>query len=150
MLKKYKFGVDAYAAVLFLLIMLPNFVWFAFPAPNDILRSASQTPLLDAAASLLQTIMVALMCLLKRRDAAAVRLSSGWVLSAGSFCLCYYAVWLAYYRGHVGAAVILGQCIFPSLSFAAYQLDRRNWPALLVLVLFTLLHLASGIINHIA
>lgn len=36
--KNYQLGFDPWGLALFLTIMLPNFVWFAFPAPNDMLR----------------------------------------------------------------------------------------------------------------
>ncbi len=39
MWKEYKLGFDRYGLLLFLLIMLPNFIWFAVPAPNDALRT---------------------------------------------------------------------------------------------------------------
>lgn len=38
MLKKYEFGFDVGCLLLFLIIMIPNFIWFAAPAPNDVLR----------------------------------------------------------------------------------------------------------------
>ncbi len=38
LVKGYRFGVEVWGLVLFIGIMLPNFVWFAVPAPNDILR----------------------------------------------------------------------------------------------------------------
>lgn len=43
MFKKYKIGFDVWGALLFLIIMIPNFIWFSLPAPNDILRVDSVT-----------------------------------------------------------------------------------------------------------
>ena len=43
MVKKYKMGFDVWALVLFIAIMIPNIIWFAIPAPNDILRTESIT-----------------------------------------------------------------------------------------------------------
>ena len=37
-LRQYKFGFEINGLVLFLVIMVPNFIWFFVPAPNDILR----------------------------------------------------------------------------------------------------------------
>ena len=47
MLKKYKMGFDIWGLLLFIIIMIPNFIWFAVPAPNDILRADSITHLGD-------------------------------------------------------------------------------------------------------
>ena len=35
--KKYKIGFDIWGLIIFIVIMIPNFIWFAVPAPNDIL-----------------------------------------------------------------------------------------------------------------
>ena len=61
-IKSYKLGLDPWRLALFLLIMLPNFVWFALPAPNDVLRSESVTPLADSAAQVFQIVMAAALC----------------------------------------------------------------------------------------
>ena len=37
MLKKYRIGFDIFVLLLFLLIMIPNFIWFTVLVPNDIL-----------------------------------------------------------------------------------------------------------------
>lgn len=36
---KYRFGFDFWGLILFLLVMVPNFIWFAVPAPNDVKSS---------------------------------------------------------------------------------------------------------------
>lgn len=46
-LKKFRIGFDVWALVLFLIIMIPNFIWFTVPAPNDILREESVTVVVD-------------------------------------------------------------------------------------------------------
>lgn len=52
----YRFGFDPWGLLLFLLVMLPNFIWFAVPAPNDILRTDSVTPVVDAVGSVFQVL----------------------------------------------------------------------------------------------
>lgn len=54
MLKKYKLSFDIWGLLLFLIVMIPNFIWFAVPAPNDILRADSITGTIDTAASVCQ------------------------------------------------------------------------------------------------
>lgn len=46
MFKKYKIGFDLWGVLLFLIIMIPNFIWFAVSAPNDILRADSITKII--------------------------------------------------------------------------------------------------------
>ena len=43
MLKNYRIGFDWIGLILFLIIMIPNFIWFVVPAPNDVLRTESVT-----------------------------------------------------------------------------------------------------------
>ena len=47
MFKKYKFGFDFWGLLIFLVIMIPNFIWFVVPAPDDVLRLDSVTPIID-------------------------------------------------------------------------------------------------------
>ena len=64
MFKKYRFGFDIWGLALFLIIMIPNFIWFAVPAPNDILRTNSITEIPDRIASVCQVLMVIALCVL--------------------------------------------------------------------------------------
>lgn len=41
--KNFKLGFDIGGLLLFGVIMIPNFIWFIVPAPNDILRTESVT-----------------------------------------------------------------------------------------------------------
>ena len=68
MLKKYKIGFDIWGLILFLVIMIPNFIWFAVPAPNDILRVESVTKVADAIGSVSQVLMVFALCVFIHRD----------------------------------------------------------------------------------
>lgn len=62
MLKKYKIGFDIWGIIVFLIIMIPNFIWFAVPAPNDILRTESVTVVIDAIGSICQVLMICALC----------------------------------------------------------------------------------------
>lgn len=50
MLKRYKLSFEICGLLLFLIVMIPNFIWFAIPAPNDILRTKSITETVDTVA----------------------------------------------------------------------------------------------------
>ncbi|SKB67274.1 hypothetical protein SAMN06296386_103334 [Lachnospiraceae bacterium] len=68
MFKKYKVGFDIWGAVLFLIIMIPNFMWFLVPAPNDILRTESITEILDTVASVCQVLMIIFLCIFINKE----------------------------------------------------------------------------------
>ncbi len=42
--------------------MIPNFIWFAVPAPNDVLRAEPVTEVIDIIASACQVLMVIALC----------------------------------------------------------------------------------------
>ena len=41
MFKNYRIGFDLPGLLLFLMIMIPNVIWFVIPAANDVLRTES-------------------------------------------------------------------------------------------------------------
>ncbi len=147
-IKSYKFGFNISAAVIFVLIMLPNFIWFLVPAQNDILRNETSTQVLDVFATVFQIIMLAVLCLIKNVDAHKIKISLFMILSA-SFGLFYYICWILYYSGVVHGIVLLGLCIFPCCSFLFYGIDRKNYIAFVPISVFTVLHLISTIINFL-
>ena len=144
--KKYRFGFDVGGAVLFATIMLPNFYWFAVPAPNDILRGASVTPTIDGVGSVFQVLMIGLLCILKNTTAGK-RTKYLWGVAAcyGIYCI----AWIAYYHGMVTPVVILVLCLAPCLAFGFYAADRKNYPAQISLAGFTICHLIYGIVNFL-
>lgn len=148
LLKKYKFGVDVWAIVLFMAVMLPNFIWFGVPAPGDILRGESITPGLDFVASVCQVLFIALLALLRRNDAPKTRLNFNTACVIVWYAV-YLFAWLLYYKGSVSAAVIILLCLTPCLAFGSYAADRQNVPALILLAGFTICHLLYGVINFI-
>ena len=68
MKQKYKFGFDLWGLVLFFIIMIPNFIWFAVPAPDDILRAESKTEVIDTIASVCQVLMVISLCIFVNKE----------------------------------------------------------------------------------
>ena len=143
MVKNYRFGFDIGAAVLFAAVMLPNIYWFAVPAPNDILRGASVTPIIDTSGSVFQVLMIGLLCILKNTTAGN-RTKYLWGVAA-----CYGIYCAAYYRGIVAPVVILALCLAPCLAFGFYAADRKNYPAQIPLAGFTICHLVYGIVNFL-
>ena len=148
MMKKYKIGFDFLGLLLFLIIMIPNFIWFAVPAPNDVLRTKSATEVLDTIASICQALMIAALCLIINRE----RKKPGFTAFIGIVCVCcalYFASWVFYYNGIVNTAVILGLTLPPCSAFLFFALDRKNYIAVLPVLGFTVCHLIYVIVNFI-
>ena len=148
MLKKYKLGFDISGLVIFLIIMLPNFIWFAVPAPNDILRQESITPIVDIIGSVCQIIFVASLCIVINKERDSIRISP--LLISTAFCIgLYFLGWVLYYNGIVNPMVIICLTLPPCIAFIFFALDRKNIIAFIPTVCFTICHLIYGTVNFI-
>ena len=148
MQKRYKLGFDVWGLLLFLIIMLPNFIWFAVPAPNDILRTDSNTKILDTVASVCQVWMVIVLCIIQNHQCKKLRMTP--LVGITMICYLLYIVsWIAYYSGIVSSVVIWGLIIPPCVAFMVFAIDRKNWPAIIPISIFTVCHLVYGAVNFI-
>ncbi len=148
MLKKYKFGFDTWSFVLFLIIMLPNLIWFLVPAPNDILRASSITKIPDMIASVCQVLMIGVLCTLINQQRKKLSITPC-IITVIIFCLLYFVSWIIYYLGIVNILVILGLTIPPCLAFLFWAIDRKNLIAVMSGSIFTICHLIYGIVNFV-
>ena len=146
--KNYKFGFDIWGLILFLVIMIPNFIWFAVPAPNDILRAESVTKVADAIGSVCQVAMVVSLCALIYKERKKVSINP-LILAVIGCCLLYYLCWILYYTGMANTVVILGMTVVPCLAFLFFALDRKNGIALIPIGGFTVCHVIFGVVNFI-
>lgn len=148
MFKKYKLSFEIWGLLLFLIVMIPNFIWFVIPAPNDILRANSITETIDIVASVCQVLMIVALCIFRNRESKKLCITPFMIISAGC-CLLYFVSWIVYYGGIVNAIVILGLTIPPCLAFLFFAIDRKNGIALIPISVFTICHLIYGVVNFI-
>jgi hypothetical protein len=145
--KNYKIGFDIWGLILFGIIMIPNFFWFAVPAPNDILRIESVTKNLDMVASISQVAMIIVLCLIINKTCEKIHklFLIGIVVS----CLLYYVGWIFYYNGVTNPLIILDLCVTPCLAFLFFAIARKNIIAVVPTMVFMICHLIYGIVNYI-
>ena len=145
---RYRFGFDLWGLLLFLLVMLPNFIWFAVPAPNDVLRADSVTPVVDVIASVCQVLTVACLCFLINEARGKLRFSP--LVIAAVVCVAvYYLGWALYYSGIASTWIILLLTLPPCLAFILFAADRKNLPAVLFATVFAVCHLGFGVVNFV-
>ena len=147
-IRKYKIGFDIWGLLLFLIIMIPNFIWFAVPTSNDILRNESLTPMIDMIASIFQVIMVISLCIIKNKQCqkSMEKTWFKWIVIA---IIIYFVGWILYYIGIVNSVIILDLCIAPCVAFIILSIDRKNIIALIASIIFMICHVLYGIINFI-
>ena len=148
MVKRYKLSFEIWGLLLFLIVMIPNFIWFAIPAPNDILRAKSITEMVDTVASVCQILMIVAICIIRNRESKKLCISPFIIMAAACYLL-YVASWIAYYSGMTNVVVILGLTIPPCLAFLFFAIDRKNGIALIPISIFTICHLVYGAVNFI-
>jgi len=136
MLKKYKLSFDIWGLLLFLIVMIPNFIWFAV------------TGTIDTAASVCQVLMVVALCVFRNVESKRLCVTPFIIISAGC-CILYFASWILYYVGIVDVFVILGLVIFPCLAFLFFAVDRKNRIAMIPISIFTICHLIYGVVNFV-
>lgn len=149
MLKKYKMGFDIWGLIVFSIIMLPNFIWFVVPAPNDILRTESVTVVIDVIASICQVLMIFALCVFINTERKKLCFTSKAIIATVCFCVIYFVCWIFYYCGITNAIVILGLTIPPCLAFLFFAVDRKNMIAVIPISIFTVCHLIYGIVNYV-
>lgn len=148
MLKNYKMGFDIWGLLLFSLIMLPNFYWFAVPAPDDILRAESVTGAFDTIASICQVLMVVSLCVFVNKDSKKLSITPLIIAVLISIFL-YFTGWIFYYNGVTNAVVVLALSIFPCLAFLFFAVDRKNMIAVVPTLIFTICHIIYAVVNFI-
>ncbi len=80
----FELGFDIWGLVLLLLVMLPNIIWFFIPAPNDVLRRESVTPIVDIIESVFQILTIACLCFVIKKERPQLRFSSLIIFSIAS------------------------------------------------------------------
>jgi hypothetical protein len=146
--KTYKLGFDISGLILFLMVMAPTFIWLAVPAPNDVLRTESATPIVDAIGSVCQILFITCLCVVINKERSRLRLSP--LVVASIVCVVmYYIGWVLYYRGITNAWVILTLTIPPCLAFILFAIDRKNLSAALFATGFAVCHLIFANVNYL-
>lgn len=148
MLKNYRLGFEFWGLILFLIIIIPNFIYFAFLPLYDIFQTNSITETIDKAAFVSQIFMIISLCFLKNIKSKKVAFTP-LIIIAVCFCLLYFTSFLVYYAGIINGFVILGLTIPPCLAFLFFALDRKNYIALIFILFFTICHLIYAVVNFI-
>lgn len=146
MFRQYRFGFDPWGLVLFLLVMQPTVIWLAVPAPNDVLRTESVTPVADTIATVCQALFVACMCFLINKERGRRRFPA--LIVASIVCIAvYYIGWVLYYCGTDAPWVIILLTVPPCVTFIIYTTDRKNLSAAVFAAVFAVCHTIFAVKN---
>lgn len=147
-IKEYRIRIEWWGILLFVLIMIPNIIWFQFPAKVDPLRNESITPKLDEVAQVFRIVMIIAMTVLVNQTCVKPMKRSNRLII--SVCLiAYYAGWILYYMGIVNSIIYLDLCIAPCIAFILFSYARKNAVSLFSACIFMIYHVAFGVINFV-
>lgn len=144
--QSYKLSFDIGALTLFVVIMLPNLIWFAMPAPDDILRGESSTPHIDVVSAVFQILMIGILCFVKNKHTCSNGVSTTIIVSV-IFCIFYYVSWILYYLSIIHIANIISLTITPCLAFMFFAIARKNYIATIPIFVFSICHLTHAVVN---
>ena len=142
----YRLGFDIWGVIIFLVVMFPTCLWCVVPAPVDVLRTESITPIVDAIGMVFQILLIAALCCVVNNERGKLRLSPIIILSIVCVLLSFVG-WAFYYFGVATPLVILLMTVPPCVALLLFALDRQNLPAVVCALGFTICHLIFAIVN---
>ena len=119
--------------------MLPTCLWCVVPAPVDVLRVESVTPIVDAIGIVFQILLIAALCCVVNNERGKLRLSPIIILSIVCVPL-YFVGWAFYYFGVATPLVILLMTLPPCVALLLFAIDRKNVPAIVFALGFSICH----------
>lgn len=149
-LKKYKFGFSPVGFIAVLLPMIPNVLWALLPPVASTLpANGSALPFVDAAGTVSQSLMIALLILLVNKRHRPT--TSKWVLAAvAAVCLIgYLLLWMLYFTAPITPILLLLMAVLPCSYFICVGLFLENYPSLIPASLFALIHIATTATNYL-
>lgn len=147
--KHYRFTFELLGLLLFLAIMLPNFIWFAVPAPQDVLRTAKSVfPMIEKLGSIFQILFIAALCFLRHIPDVPLK-KHYWQIGIIGMVLLYFVGWGCYYASIVNLIVLLDLCLAPCLALLLFAWERKNWIALPFGIAFLVCHVSSTVANFL-
>lgn len=145
--KRFRIGLNSFGILFFAAVMVPNILWYYFPAGNDPLRIPSSTVMLDTVATIFQAVFVLLMCLFVDGMAEKPTWRHPRILLAFALVLLYFLSWVLYYFVTAHMTVILALAILPCLAFLAVESAYQNRLAAVPTVIFLVLHTVSSVLH---
>lgn len=132
-----------------LMIFVPKFLISAMVAGSDfgVKLAHTTTPILDIIINIVQIIMVICLCFSHNRHA---RVSKRCYLTIGFYYASAYIFWMICFINYrVPAIIVATKYLLPCLAVYFYNSDNPNKVAKCIIIIFAILHLASGVLNYI-
>jgi len=151
---KMKFGFCTHGLICFILLMIPNIFWFAFPAAN-VVNEASGVSTIGIIQSVARISFFTFTILFISEK--KMKYKSLLIIFMALMLLFYYIAWIRYFTGDCDSALLVAKlwfipiplAIFPVLFFIGESLWLKNVPALISAVVFGVFHCYEAYIGYI-
>ena len=148
--RKYKFGFSLAGFIAVLLPQIPNVLWALLPAISSTLHSnGSASPFVEAAGTVSQSLMIALLILLVNKRHHPAKNRRG-IAAVGVACLIgYLLLWVWYFTAPITPMLLLTMAVLPSVYFLCVGLYLENYPSLIPASVFALIHIATTATSYL-
>jgi len=128
--------------ILYVLQLLPNIIWLLAPPANNVLtKNSSPYPIMNIMEQVFGIATVAILILIVNKTGE--RNSNFFLGLAILFLAGYYVAWVFYYMGVVSPwLLIIGIAAMPPLYFFFAGLWLENYVALVLCIIFGIVHIA--------
>lgn len=133
------FGFSWKGLLTFLLMMIPNLVYFLLPNPNVPGTGMSNHLILDILEHASQAIFLCLLLFLVSKQSSP--LVSPYTVCIAILLLAYYALWIFYFAGGNSLPPLLGMAVLPVAYFILAEIWLHNLPALVPTAVFGAVHI---------
>ena len=148
LIKQYEIGFDFWGFILFLAIMIPNFVWYFVPVENDILDIPTMTPVIDRISRIFQFLAVGALCVLRNVDGKTPMNTAKKIAIAVGYVI-YITGWTIYFTGHSSNFTVIIITIVPAVMLMIFSSGRRNILAFYAFLMFLIFHSIFAFMNFI-
>jgi len=135
----YYFGFSWRGFIIFLLPMIPNILYFLFPAPDRSVNNGNSHFILDILEHGAQTIFIFMLIFVIREQAS--QLPFPYITGIGIVLLFYYVLWIFYFTGTTNLFILLGMAVLPVVYFILAEIWLNNYLAIIPTALFGVIHI---------
>ncbi len=140
-LASYRLGLDAWALGLCGILILPLLVWAFYSPANDVFRQAP-TDALRIFGYIFLALSAVVLVFVVKQEQKPVDFFSPFAVFALLSVILYLVAWVFYFAAYVNIAVLLFLTILPCTGLGCFAAMRRNYFALVPILIFFALQLS--------
>lgn len=143
---KYRLGFDVWALMLFIIIMIPNVLWFVSPEQAPLTSESLALHWIERIASIAQVVLIGTLCFIIN-ELREIPMNKWSTTSVCVMIALYSLGWGFYYGEVINLLTILTLSVTPGVAFLIFSIARKNIIAALSSVVFLTCHVIASVGN---